>query len=131
MKEYAHPPPPPPEARHPLSQKVRAIALSLPGAWEDHPWGDIVFKIGDKMFATTHHSGGGVTVKANPAELDELLQRPGIMLAPYVGRFGWIQMTFDSEEALPFVEQLMRASFDLVSMKSKGKKKKKEVTPQS
>jgi predicted DNA-binding protein (MmcQ/YjbR family) len=34
----------------PLSDAVRAFAFSLPEAWEDHPWGDTVAKVGKKVF---------------------------------------------------------------------------------
>jgi len=31
-------------------QKLRAHALAFPGAWEDHPWGENVAKVGKKVF---------------------------------------------------------------------------------
>jgi len=128
MSERAHPLPPPPEERHPLSQRVREIALSLPNAWEDHPWGDVVFKVGEKMFLGCHVRSGGITVKANPGELPSLLERPNIVLAPYVGRFGWVQMTFDSETELAFAEQLIRMSYELIASRNASKKASRKKT---
>lgn len=34
-----------------VADPVREFAFSLPGAWEDHPWGDTVAKVGKKVFA--------------------------------------------------------------------------------
>jgi predicted DNA-binding protein (MmcQ/YjbR family) len=33
-----------------LDGAVRAFAFGLPEAWEDHPWGDTVAKVGKKIF---------------------------------------------------------------------------------
>lgn len=33
-----------------LGEPIRAFAFGLPEAWEDHPWGDTVAKVGKKVF---------------------------------------------------------------------------------
>ena len=33
-----------------LDAQVRAFAFALPEAWEDHPWGESVAKVGKKVF---------------------------------------------------------------------------------
>jgi predicted DNA-binding protein (MmcQ/YjbR family) len=33
-----------------LLEEIRAFAFGLPEAWEDHPWGDSVAKVGKKIF---------------------------------------------------------------------------------
>lgn len=35
---------------HPLAESLRAYALRLPEAYEDHPWGENVAKVGKKVF---------------------------------------------------------------------------------
>ena len=34
----------------PLAQQLRDFAFALPDAWEDHPWGESVAKVGKKVF---------------------------------------------------------------------------------
>ena len=50
-----------------LRDAVRAHAAGLPEAWEDHPWGETVYKVGKKVFVffgvLESHTGLRLTVK--------------------------------------------------------------------
>jgi predicted DNA-binding protein (MmcQ/YjbR family) len=70
-----------------------AYCLAKPGAWPDEPWeGDVVAKVGDKIFAFLG-SGGSVGVKCGSSreEADEWLLRypDDASVMAYIGRSGW------------------------------------------
>ena len=64
---------------HPLADPLRAFAFNLPEAWEDHPWGDTVAKVGEKVFVflgSPHPDGTfGFSVKL-PLSNEEALSLP-------------------------------------------------------
>ncbi len=72
---------------------VLAHCLAKPGAWQDEPWeGDVVAKVGDKIFAFLG-AGGGVGVKCGRTrdEADEWLRQypDDAHVMAYIGRYGW------------------------------------------
>ena len=99
---------------HPYAAELQAYCLGFDGAWEDYPWGDIVYKVGKKMFATlgAREGGVGMTVKASPDDADALSQLPHIERAAYIGRYGWIHHARD----------LIATSYALVAPKGRAKK---------
>lgn len=75
-------------------EELLAYCLAKPGAWQDEPWeGDVVAKVGDKIFAFLGANGDSVGLKCgrNRAEADEWLARyPGeAVVMAYIGRSGW------------------------------------------
>jgi predicted DNA-binding protein (MmcQ/YjbR family) len=67
--------------------------LAMPGAWQDEPWeGDVVAKVGDKIFAFLG-SGDSVGIKCgnNREEADELVEAypDDVAKLAYIGRSGW------------------------------------------
>jgi predicted DNA-binding protein (MmcQ/YjbR family) len=96
---------------------VRRYCLSFPHATEHVQWGaDLVFKVGGKMFAIVPLEAGSnwVSFKCDAEELPDLLERPGVVPAPYLARAGWAAL--QSEDALPRAEvkRLLRQSYDLI-----------------
>jgi predicted DNA-binding protein (MmcQ/YjbR family) len=77
------------------TEDVLAYCLSKPGAWRDEPWeGDVVAKVGDKIFAFLggpESSTVGVKCGANRDEADEWLLRypQDAAVMAYLGRSGW------------------------------------------
>ena len=90
---------------------VRQHCLSHPYTTEQIQWGsDLLFKVGGKMFAGVPLEPARVwlTVKADPEEFPELIERQGIIPAPYLARAKWIAI--ENERALPRAEVLRLAS---------------------
>jgi predicted DNA-binding protein (MmcQ/YjbR family) len=77
--------------------RIRAFALSLPGAYEDHPWGEDVAKVNNKIFVFLGHEGSsppGMSVKL-PDSQDQALRVPGAEPTGYgLGRGGWVNVPF-------------------------------------
>ncbi|BCB74152.1 MmcQ/YjbR family DNA-binding protein [Phytohabitans flavus] len=74
--------------------ELLAYCLAKPGAWQDEPWeGDVVVKVGSKIFAFLGSGGPGVGVKCGPNRemADEWLARypEDASVMPYIGRSGW------------------------------------------
>jgi predicted DNA-binding protein (MmcQ/YjbR family) len=96
---------------------IRAFCLNLPGTTEQIQWGDhLLFKVGGKMYAITHveDPAAGMTIKAAHEEFEELIERPGIVPAPYMARAKWVK--FEHLEAAPAreMQQLILRSYELV-----------------
>ncbi len=99
---------------------VRKLCKSLPHTTEEVLWGgDLVFKIGGKMFAAMPIEPAPVclSLKVRGEEFAELCEREGVIPAPYLARYSWISL--ESEDAIPVAElkRLVRQSYDLVRAK--------------
>jgi predicted DNA-binding protein (MmcQ/YjbR family) len=84
-------------------ETLREAALSYPDAYEDHPWGDTVFKVAGKifLFMTPWEGGLNVTVKL-PHSFEFALEYPFAKPAPYnLGRSRWALCRFEHGEKVP------------------------------
>ena len=77
---------------------------------------DLTFRIGNKMFAAARLVPAPVFVsfKCTPEEFAELVEREGVIPAPYLARAHWVAL--EHEDALPVkeVKRLLRQSYELV-----------------
>jgi predicted DNA-binding protein (MmcQ/YjbR family) len=85
--------------------------LALPGAWPDEPWeGDVVAKVGDKIFAFLGEGSVGVKAGRSRDEADEWLDRypDDASVMAYIGRYGWNTLRvgggIDDDEVLEAIE---------------------------
>jgi predicted DNA-binding protein (MmcQ/YjbR family) len=99
---------------------IRRYCLSFAHAKENLQWGDdLCFKVGGKIFAIMSPDAvpQRICFKCAPERFDELLERAGIRVAPYVGRYKWAML--DGLDALPPRElrELIGESYAMVSAK--------------
>lgn len=78
--------------------RIRTFALSLPGAYEDHPWGEDVAKVNKKVFVFLGHEGAdgppGMSVKLSDSH-GQALMVPGAEPTGYgLGKSGWVTVPF-------------------------------------
>ncbi len=76
--------------------KLRMACATLPGATQDIKWGtNMVYSVGQKMFAVTDEDSAFFSFKVDDDRFLELTDRPGIIPAPYLARAKWIQIKPD------------------------------------
>ncbi|MGA8074713.1 MAG: MmcQ/YjbR family DNA-binding protein [Candidatus Acidiferrales bacterium] len=99
---------------------IRALCLSLPGATEQILWEhDLVFKVGGKMFAAAPLEPAAICLsfKCSDEDFIELIERPGIIPAPYAARAHWVALESESALRRPELEQLLRQAHSLIVAK--------------
>ena len=81
---------------------LREFCLSLSHTAENIQWeDDLVFKIAGKMYAVVSLEPGDhwLSFKSLPDDFATLVDRPGIIAAPYLARAHWVAL--ETENALP------------------------------
>jgi predicted DNA-binding protein (MmcQ/YjbR family) len=94
-----------------------AYCLAKPGAIQDEPWeGDVVAKVGGKIFSFNGDATLGVKCGRNTDESAELRMRyPNDVTAmAYIGRFGWNTIHIDGAVPDDELYELVDASYDAV-----------------
>jgi predicted DNA-binding protein (MmcQ/YjbR family) len=101
------------------NERVREFLLTLPHVKETVQWGDhLLFWAGDKaiggrMFCVLDLGGTGkcvVSMAAGPEGMAELLEREGIVPAPYLARAHWVCVErWDALDWPEWMERLKRA----------------------
>ena len=101
-----------------LAERLRQLALSLPEAYEDEPWGHPVFKAGVKTFAAIEPVEGrpSVAFRLDPVDVDLLLKRKPLFPTPY-GRGLWVSAWADGALDWALVAGLIDRSYRVVALK--------------
>jgi predicted DNA-binding protein (MmcQ/YjbR family) len=101
-------------------ETLRKICQSLPGVTEDVKWGsDLCFSVAKKMFVAVNlEPPHQIGFKCTPETFGELVERPGIIPAPYMARNMWVQeQSLGETLTRRELEVLVRTSYDLVVAK--------------
>lgn len=105
----------------PVHDRLLAITLKLPGAYEDRPWGSVHCKVADKIFVGWgRHDDGVMSVgfKTDKALQSMLVASdPRFKVAAYVGKHGWVDMKLDKKPNWPEVEQFIVDSYRMIAPK--------------
>jgi predicted DNA-binding protein (MmcQ/YjbR family) len=106
---------------HDVREQLRAFALGLPEAHEDHPWGDTVIKVNKKVFLflgvdeQTEKWDPSFGVKLLSQAHGHALTVEGAQPSGYgLGKAGWVTVPFlsrlpETEVLLDWVEESYRA----------------------
>ncbi len=99
---------------------VRRLCLSLPHTTESVQWGEhLVFKTGGRIYAilALEPDDHWLSLKCSDQDFVDLIERPGIVPAPYLARAHWVAL--ESEDALPHaeLEAMLRRAHELVFAK--------------
>src|SRR5213594_973184 len=96
---------------------VRRWCLSFPHATENVQWGDdLVFKIGGKMYAVAALEPGDhwLSFKCTPEDFADLVERPGVVPAPYLARANWVALETEDALSRAEIQRLLRQAYELV-----------------
>lgn len=81
---------------------------------------DLVFSVGGKMFCAvelTDDEFGGFACKTSPEKFAQLLERDGIIPAPYLARAQWVSVESTDAISLEEAAALLAEARDLVIAK--------------
>jgi predicted DNA-binding protein (MmcQ/YjbR family) len=99
---------------------VRSICRALPEVTEDVKWGgDLCFCVAKKMFVVVNlEPPHQVAFKCTPESFGELVERPGIIPAPYMARNMWVlEQELGSVLGRREFEKFVKKSYELVVAK--------------
>jgi predicted DNA-binding protein (MmcQ/YjbR family) len=101
-------------------ERVRALCLALPEAFERETWDHPTFRVGSgrgRIFCTAAPDGSTITLKADPVEREALLaQGDPFYVPPYVGNKGWLGVRTDQSRLdWQDVAELIATSYCLVA----------------
>ena len=103
-----------------VNETLQAFALRLPGAFEDHPWDEVVFKVNKKVFVffgLAAHEDQRVYLGVKlPQTGVYALQMPFVKPMAYnLGKYGWVSVQFQAgnnppvDLLLEWIEESYRA----------------------
>jgi predicted DNA-binding protein (MmcQ/YjbR family) len=102
-----------------VREKVREFALSLPGAVEEHPWGEDVAKVAGEVFVFLGVAGSRrMTVKLEESHGHALSIEGAVRTGYGLGRSGWVTVPLEAEGVdLALLRDWVEESYRIVAPK--------------
>jgi len=97
--------------------RLRAICMALPEAVETTSFGHPAFRVGERLFLVLEKHKGRLCIvfKAEPLHQQTLVESgPEFMVAPYIGKDGWVSMVTEGKVDWREVRLLVAGSHRLV-----------------
>ena len=115
-----------------MHDRLLAITLKLPGAYEDWPWGSIHCKVDGKIFVGWGRDDDGEMCIGIRTTLDKqtilVESDPRFSIAKYVGKYGGIDMKLGKKPDWSEVEDFIVESYRLIAPKKRLKELDGEPT---
>lgn len=111
-------------AESPYWDELRAYCLAFEKTEEAYPWDHVDFRVRGKTFVFTSGDGPKITISAKPLpeNREMFLQFPGVRVAAYVGRFGWLTMEITDQGSFEMAKDMIAESYQCIA-KPKAKKR--------
>ena len=101
---------------------LQKAAAAYPGAWEDHPWGETVFKVAKKVFVFLGHADYGYGLSCKLPDSSEAAITMFSWAEPTgygLGKAGWVSARFEAKHDVPvdLLKQWIDESYAAVAPK--------------
>ena len=105
---------------------LKKHAAEKPGAWEDHPWGETVFKVAKKVFVFLGHSDSAYGLSCKLPDSSEAAITMFSFAEPTgygLGKSGWVSAHFSPKDDVPLdlLQQWIDESYAAVAPKRAAK----------
>jgi predicted DNA-binding protein (MmcQ/YjbR family) len=112
-------------AKDPQHDRLLAIVKSLPGAYEDYPWGSLHCKVDGKIFVGWGRDDDGIMSLGLRTDLDKqaalVKSDPRFSIAAYSGKYGGIDFRIGKNPDWAEVEHFIVESYRAVAPKKRLK----------
>ena len=122
MSNTNGPPAKPGSLIHKNSTTLREVAMGMPEAWEDFPWGHSAFKVRKKVFLFMGAGAEGLSIsmKLTDSHFEALLLPFNEPTGYGLGKSGWVSASFGPKDRPPMalIAQWIEESYRAVALKS-------------
>jgi predicted DNA-binding protein (MmcQ/YjbR family) len=112
-------------AADPQHDRLLTIVKTLPGAYEDRPWGSVHCKVDGKIFVGWGRDDDGIMSIGIRVDKDQqaalVKSDPRFSIAKYVGKYGGVDMRIGAKPDWEEVEHFVVGSYRIIASKKRVK----------